>query len=86
MGKRYLSGRYNPVDLYRLFNYYLTIMVLQFSEEEVMWLIDSRNRRETRTVRLDRRLTQHISGGLSDILNLALKRFLEEKGDYGTSQ
>ncbi len=56
-------------------------MSLAFLEED--WLIHSRTCRETKTVRIDRRLTKRIKdlgikrGQFSDILNLALKRYLE---------
>ncbi len=52
---------------------------MSFTEPEEEWLIASRGRRKTRTVRLDETLTVGIKRGLSDILNLALKRYLEEK-------
>jgi len=52
-------------------------MPMTNAEEE--WLIASRRRRKTKTVRLDTTLIAQIPGGLSDILNLALKRYLEEK-------
>lgn len=52
---------------------------MSFTKPEEEWLIASRGRRKTRTVRLDETLTANITRGLSDILNLALKRYLEEK-------
>ncbi len=53
---------------------------MSFSEEEVLWLIQSKAYRKTRTVRLDERLVKNIPKmQLSDYLNLALKRFLEER-------
>ena len=52
---------------------------MSFTNPEEEWLIASRGRRKTRTVRLDKTLTVGIARGLSDILNLALKRYLEEK-------
>ncbi len=47
------------------------------------WLIHSRTRRKTKTVRIDTRLLEETKklgirrGQFSDILNLALKRYLE---------
>lgn len=58
---------------------------MMFTQEEVDWLIDSRSQRETRTIRLDRRLGKDLHVGISDIINLALKRYLEEK-EIGKSQ
>lgn len=56
-------------------------MPLTILEED--WLIHSRTRRKTKTVRIDNRLLEEIKGlgirrgQFSDILNLALKRYLE---------
>ncbi len=56
-------------------------MSLTTLEED--WLIHSRTRRKTKTVRIDIRLLEEIEGlgirrgQFSDILNLALKRYLE---------
>ena len=56
-------------------------MPLTILEED--WLIHSRTRRKTKTVRIDKRLlkeTENLGikkGQFSDILNLALKRYLE---------
>jgi len=53
-------------------------MPLTIQEED--WLIESRARRITKTVRLDTTLIEGIKRGqLSDILNLSLKRYLEAK-------
>ena len=59
---------------------------MQFTEEEVQWLLTSRSNRRTRSVRVDNDLARRVPAGLSDIINLALKRYLEEKGEYGTSK
>ncbi len=56
-------------------------MPLTILEED--WLIHSRTRRKTKTVRIDIRLLEETKnfgirrGQFSDILNLALKRYLE---------
>ncbi len=56
-------------------------MPLTTLEED--WLIHSRTRRKTKTVRIDTRLLEETKslgirrGQFSDILNLALKRYLE---------
>ncbi len=56
-------------------------MPLTILEED--WLIHSRTCRKTKTVRIDKRLlkeTENLGikkGQFSDILNLALKRYLE---------
>ncbi len=53
---------------------------MYFTTNEVDWLILSRGRRVTKTVRLDRELIKDIKKGqLSDILNLSLRRYLEAK-------
>lgn len=57
---------------------------MYFTEEEVQWLLESRSNRKTRSVRIDNDLAKRVPTGLSDIINLALKRYLEEKGEYGT--
>ena len=50
------------------------------SEEN--FLLESRHRRITKTVRLDVRLLKLIpkDQGISDVLNLALRNFLKERG------
>jgi len=51
------------------------------------WLVHSRKQRKTKTVRIDKRLLKQTEdlgikrGQFSDILNLALKRFLEVMPD-----
>jgi len=55
-------------------------MALSMEEED--WLIASRSRRVTKTIRLDTTLIGGMRRGqLSDILNLALKRYLEAKAN-----
>lgn len=46
------------------------------------WLILSRTRRVTKTIRLDSQLLEKIpknKGALSDMINLGLKKFIESK-------